>query len=79
MELPLFKSKLISGEISLNDKDITSKTFKYYSNVFLNTKKYLKDSTQSAYINYVDNFNKTFGEILIKNLKISDIEIIYFH
>ncbi len=44
VELPLFRAKLISGEVVLDkEEDSKIKTFEYYSEVYLNSKKILKD------------------------------------
>jgi integrase len=74
VELPLFRAKILSGEIVLNDDTKDIKTFKYYSDVLLQTKKYLKNSTLKRYEFYLDRFNSTFSNIPIKDIKASDLK-----
>lgn len=75
VELPLFRAKLLSGEITLEKEEVSKdKSFKYYSEVYLNSKKYLKHGTLRRYQFNIANFNMTFGSKNIKDIKTSDIK-----
>lgn len=74
VELPIFKQKILSGELVFDEKEINSKTFEYYSLIFLETKKYLKDSTYRRYEFYVNRFNEVFGSRKISSFKTSEIK-----
>lgn len=76
VELPLLKAKLLNGEINLDkeDESLNNRTFEYYSNIFLDTKKYLKDGTYTNLINTVRRFNNQFGSIHIKDIKTSNVK-----
>lgn len=72
--LPYLRQKILNGEIILDQKKEKIKTFSYYSNAYLNSKKFLKDSTIRRYFICVERFDKFFGNIEIDNIKTSDVK-----
>ncbi|MBU3014747.1 site-specific integrase [Poseidonibacter lekithochrous] len=72
--LPYLRQKIINGEILLNIKEEKVKTFEYYSNCYLNTKKYLKHSTLQNYTNTVIKLNILFGSLEINKINTSEIK-----
>lgn len=72
--LPYLRQKILNGEIILNQKKEKIKTFSYYSNLYLNSKKFLKDSTLRRYFITVLRFDNIFGKIEIDKIKTSDIK-----
>ncbi|MEA3289553.1 MAG: site-specific integrase [Campylobacterota bacterium] len=75
--LPVFRAKIISGEISLDKKESSIKTFKYYSELYIKTK-VLKPSTTKTYKAFLNRWNSHFGSKDIKTIKPSEIkEVLY--
>ncbi|XOB60708.1 tyrosine-type recombinase/integrase [Campylobacterota bacterium DY0563] len=75
VELPLFRAKILTGEIVLEKvEEQINKTFEYYSEIFLNSNKYLKSSTYRRYEFNLTYFNTFFGKKEIKKIKSSDIK-----
>ncbi len=72
--LPYLRQKILNGEIIVEDKEDKIKTFSYYSNLFLNSKKFLKYNTIRRYETSVNRFNIHFGSIEINKIKSSDIK-----
>lgn len=75
--LPVFRAKIISGEISLDKKESVKKTFEYYSEIYLKTKE-LKPSSQRVYKDNVRRWNTHFKGRDITAIKPSEIkEVLY--
>ena len=74
VELPLLRAKLINKEIILEKEEVLNKTFRYYSELYLNSKQYLKHGTRVRYENCCERFNLTFGDLIIKEIKTSEIK-----
>ncbi len=74
IELPLFRAKILSKEIVLEKEETQVKNFEYYSKSFLNTKKYLKESTFKVYSISISFINSQFGSLDISEIKTSDIK-----
>ncbi len=73
--LPLVRTKILSGEITLEKEIVNKKSFGYYSNFFLKTKeKTVKPNTIRLYNFAVSKFDEKFKDTDIKNIKPSDIK-----
>lgn len=73
--LPYLRQKILNGEIVVEDKEEQKvKTFSYYSDLFLNSKKFLKYNTLRRYEITVNRFNIHYGSIPINEIKSSDIK-----
>lgn len=72
--LPYLRQKILNGEIILNNKKEKIRTFSYYSNLYLNSKKFLKSSTLKRYFITVLRFDKIFGNTEIDKINASEIK-----
>lgn len=72
--LPILRAKLLTGEIVLNKEEKEKKTFEYYSEIFINSKKYLKHGTSIRYINTIERYDKVFKGREIKSITALEIE-----
>ena len=76
--LPVLMAKIKTGEIILEKDDVSTKTFEYYSKLFVKTKRGLKENTYTNYVNQSKFWNDFFKDREPSTIKKSEVKEILF-
>lgn len=76
-KIVLLKAGILDGSLNLEREAKILKTFKYYSEIYLNTKS-VKPSTKNIYNNMLKRWNKHFAKREVDTIKPSEIKSILY-